>query len=94
MNKTTWSTRFAKSLFWLIIAAFTVFFFYAASSGMLSGREAALHCKDSALDVFRSEFPLMVFSALCFILGLVVVAVSLCFRYILKSSGNTNRTSK
>ena len=88
MNKTTWSTRFAKSLFWLMIAAFTVFFFYTALSGTLSGHTVHQCHNDIVPDVLRSEFPMMVFSALSIILGLVVVTVSLCFRYIAKSSDN------
>lgn len=42
-----------------------------------------------AMDMMRSEFPLMVFSALCFFLGLVLVVVSLYFRFSLNTSGNS-----
>ena len=41
-----------------------------------------------AMDLLRNEFPLMVFSALCFFLGLVLVAVSLYFHFAMKISGN------
>lgn len=42
-----------------------------------------------AMDLLSSEFPLMVFSALCFFLGLVLVVVSLYFRFALNTSGNS-----
>lgn len=41
-----------------------------------------------AMDLLRTEFPLMVFSTLCFLLGVVLVAVSLYFRYVLNTSGS------
>lgn len=41
------------------------------------------------MDLLRSEIPLMVFSALCFFLGLVLLAVSLYFRFAMNTSGNS-----
>lgn len=42
-----------------------------------------------AMDVLRSEFPLMVFSALCFFLGLVLVAVSLYFHFAMNTPSSS-----
>ena len=41
------------------------------------------------MDLLRSEIPPMVFSALCFFLGLVLMAVSLYFRFALNTSSNS-----
>ena len=41
------------------------------------------------MDLLRGEIPPMVFSALCFFLGLVLVAVSLYFRFALNTSDNS-----
>ena len=41
------------------------------------------------MDLLRGEIPPMVFSALCFFLGLVLVAISLYFRFALNTSDNS-----
>ena len=102
MKNKTWHTRTGMIAFWLTVAVFLSLFLYLTSTDDVSIHTNVQLLKpadeftdgiddqtSAAIDQIRREFPLMVFSALGFLLGLVLVAVSLYFHYAMKISSNS-----
>ena len=102
MKNKTWHTRTGMIAFWLTVAVFLSLFLYLTSTDDVSIHSNVQLLKpadeftdgideqtSAAIDQIRREYPLMVFSALGFLLGLVLVAVSLYFHYAMKISSNS-----